>query len=68
LYKVLVLNQAPCHEDILGSGGDIASHPGCLTPRERAPGTHWTGGCVGPRHSLDSVKEKNSQPPLGIKT
>jgi hypothetical protein len=34
-----------------------------FTPRERAPGTHWIGGCVGPRASLDAVvKRKFSIP------
>jgi len=36
------------------------------TPREQAPGTHWIGGWVGPRGSLDIVTEKNSLPLLGI--
>jgi len=26
-----------------------------FTPRERAPGTHWIGGWVGPRAILDVV-------------
>jgi hypothetical protein len=26
---------------------------GRFTPRERAPGTHWIGGWVGPRAGLD---------------
>jgi hypothetical protein len=30
-----------------------------LTPGERAPGTHWIGGWVGPRGGLDA-KEKSS--------
>jgi hypothetical protein len=25
-----------------------------LYPRDRTPGTHWTGGWVGPRASLDT--------------
>jgi hypothetical protein len=30
-------------------GGEwSASRPGRFTPRERAPGTHWIGGRVGP--------------------
>jgi hypothetical protein len=33
-----------------------------LHPRERAPGTHWTGGCVDPRAGLDAVKRKISCP------
>jgi hypothetical protein len=35
-------------------GGDwSASRPGCFTPGEIAPGTHWIGGWVGPRTGLD---------------
>jgi len=37
-------------------GGEWSgSHPGIYTPRERAPGTHWIGGWVGPRAVLDAV-------------
>jgi hypothetical protein len=32
-----------------------ASHPSRFTLRERAPGTHWIGGWVGPRTGLDAV-------------
>jgi hypothetical protein len=32
---------------------------GCFTPRERAPGTHWIEGCVGPRTGLDAVVKGN---------
>jgi hypothetical protein len=33
------------------TGGEwSASRPGRFTPEERAPHTHWIGGCVGPRH------------------
>jgi hypothetical protein len=28
--------------------------PDALYPRERIPGTHWTGGSVGPRAGLDT--------------
>jgi hypothetical protein len=39
------------------------SRPGRFTPRERAPGTHWIGGRVGPRVGLDAVvKRKISSP------
>jgi hypothetical protein len=32
-----------------------ASRPGrAFNPRERTPGTHWTGGWVGPRAGLDT--------------
>jgi hypothetical protein len=45
-------------------GGEwSALHPGCFTPRERAPGTHWTGGWVGPRDVLDMV-ESNPRTPI----
>jgi hypothetical protein len=36
-----------------------ASLPGRFTPRERAPGTHWTGGWVDPRAGLDDVEKRN---------
>jgi hypothetical protein len=33
--------------------------PTALYPRERTPGTHWTGGWVGPRAGLDTeAREK----------
>jgi hypothetical protein len=34
------------------------SNPGALSPKEIAPGTHWVGGCVGPRAGLDAVKKR----------
>jgi hypothetical protein len=36
-----------------------ASRPGRFTSRERAAGTHWIGGLVGPRASLDDIKRKS---------
>jgi hypothetical protein len=39
----------------LDGGEWSASHPGRLTPRERAPGIHWIGGWVGPSAVLDAV-------------
>jgi hypothetical protein len=68
--RVAVLNWAPRYEGVLGSGGialrilDLgtswwwsASRPGCFNPREKAPGTHWIGGWVGPRAGLDTVNQ-----------
>jgi hypothetical protein len=33
-----------------------------LTPGERAPGTHWIGGWVGPGTGLDVVEKRNILP------
>jgi hypothetical protein len=48
-----------------------ASLSECFTPRERAPGTHWMGGWVGPRAGLDTVVKRkvpsacwDSNPPI----
>jgi hypothetical protein len=37
----------------LVGGESSASRPGRFTPGERAPGTQWIGGWVGPRTGLD---------------
>jgi hypothetical protein len=69
VVSVLFLNWAPRHAGVLGSSGIapriidlgirwrwvVASRPGRFTPRERAPGTCWIGGWVGPRAGLDAV-------------
>jgi hypothetical protein len=40
-------------------GGEwSASRPVRFTPGERAPGTHWIGGWVGPRAGLDDVEKR----------
>jgi hypothetical protein len=40
-------------------GGEwSASRPGRFIPRERAPGTHWTGRWVGPRTGLDEAEKR----------
>jgi hypothetical protein len=40
----------------LGTRGEWStSRPGRFTPRDRAPGTNWIGGWVGPRAGLDAV-------------
>jgi len=47
----------------LDRGEWSASRPGSFNPRERAPGTHWIGGWVGPRAGLNAVvKWKISSP------
>jgi hypothetical protein len=45
-----------------GSGG-IASRSGRFNLKERAPGTHWIGGCVGPRAVLDMVVKRKIPSP-----
>jgi hypothetical protein len=72
-------NWAPRHEGVLGEwryrsthsltsaldGGEwLASLPGRFTSSERAPGTHWIGGCVGPRAVLDAVVKRKIPSPL----
>jgi hypothetical protein len=37
----------------------LISLPGRFTPREAAPATHWTGGCVVHRTGPDTVAKKN---------
>jgi hypothetical protein len=41
-------------------GGDewSASRLFRFTPWERAPGTHWKGGCMGPRAGLDIMQKR----------
>jgi hypothetical protein len=47
----------------LDGGEWSASHPGCFTPGERAPGTHCIGGGVGSRAILDMVVKKKIPSP-----
>jgi hypothetical protein len=42
----------------LDGGEWSASRPARFTPRERAPGTHWIGGWVGPGTVLDTVAKR----------
>jgi hypothetical protein len=42
----------------LAGGEWSASRPGRLTLGERAPGTHWIGGWVGPGAGLDNVEKR----------
>jgi len=39
------------------------SFPSCFTLRERAPSTHWIGGWVGPRTSLDAAVRRKIPSP-----
>jgi hypothetical protein len=47
----------------LDGGEWLASRPGRFTPRERAPGTQWTGGWVDPRAVLDAVVKRKIPSP-----
>jgi hypothetical protein len=49
----------------LDGGVYTASCLSRFTPRERASGTHWIGGWIGPRIGLDAV-EKNFLPLSGL--
>jgi hypothetical protein len=48
----------------LDGGEWSASRSGRLTPRERAPGTHWIGSWVGPRAVLDAAVKRKIPSPL----
>jgi hypothetical protein len=76
-------NWAPRHEGVLGEwryssthslpsaldGGEWSvSRPSRFTPRERAPGTHWVRGWVGPRAVLDTVVNRKIPSPDGNRT
>jgi hypothetical protein len=74
----LCFNLVPRHEGVLGEwkynsthsltsvldGGEWSvSRPSRFSPRERAPGTHWVGGWVGPRAVLDVVVKRKIPSP-----
>jgi hypothetical protein len=74
----LCFNRAPRHEDVLGEwrcssthsltsaldGGEwSASRPGRFTTSERALGTHWIGGWVGPRAGVHAVVKRKIPSP-----
>jgi len=42
----------------LDAGERSASRRGRFYPTERASGTHWIGGWLGPRSSLDAVVKR----------
>jgi hypothetical protein len=43
-----------------------ASRIGRFIPGEKAPGTHWIGGSVGPRTGLNNVEKRKFLTPLGL--
>jgi len=42
----------------LDGGEWSALRPALFTPGVRAPGTHWTGGWVGPKAGLEAVAKR----------
>jgi hypothetical protein len=68
--SLYLINYALCHEDILGSGGTAPlfltselyggdwsnSRLDRFTPEEITPSTHWIGGWLGLRGSLDVME------------
>jgi hypothetical protein len=51
----------------LDGGEWSASRSGRFTPRERAPGTHFIGGWVGPKAVLDAVVKRSVEGIFGPK-
>jgi hypothetical protein len=49
----------------LDGGACSASRPGRFTRGERAPGTHWIGGWVDHRASLDATEKRKISCPFG---
>jgi len=47
----------------LDGGEWSASCPRHFSPRERAPGTHWTGGYISPRADLNMVVKRKIPAP-----
>jgi hypothetical protein len=56
---------SPTHSltSALDGGEWSASRPGRFTPTERAPGTHWIGGCTDLRAILDAVVKRKIPSP-----
>jgi hypothetical protein len=55
--------------DFSTDGGErSASLPDCFTPGERAPGTHWIGGCMGPRAGMDAIAKRKIPNPRSYNT
>jgi hypothetical protein len=50
----------------LVGGERSTSRPGRFTSVEKAPGTHWIGGWVGPRAGLDDIKKRKLLPLPGL--
>jgi len=77
---VPVLNYAPRHEDVWGSGGTApwfltsalhggewsASRAKHSTSGQRAPGTHWTGRWAGHRANLEAVAKRKKSKSLRL--
>jgi hypothetical protein len=80
MIKVIFLTEHHARETYCGSGviaprirdldgGEWSdSRLGHFTPRERAPGTHWIGGWVGPSAGLDAVVKKKYRASAEIRT
>jgi hypothetical protein len=60
--RMLLFSLQPCTSPSLRELYSMGERPCCFTSRERVPNTHWIGGWVGPRASLDVEKRKISCP------
>jgi hypothetical protein len=77
-----LINWAPNHENVWGSGGIAppfltstqiwgewsASLPAHFTTQERVPSAHWIGDWVDPKSSLDAMEKIKTPPPAGNPT
>jgi hypothetical protein len=75
-FSLCLINWALCHEGVWRSGGITPlhltsalaggewsdSHTDRFNPWGRAPGTHWTGGWVGPRPVCTGKRREKSCP------
>jgi hypothetical protein len=52
----------------LDGGERSVSRPVRVSPRERASGTHWIGGWVGPRTGRDAMEQRTIFAPAGNRT
>jgi hypothetical protein len=58
---------ASCFLDLGSSCSErSALRPDRFTPEERVPGTHWIGGWVDPRASVDDVEKRKFLTLLGL--
>jgi hypothetical protein len=68
MKKYEVVEVTPFLTSALHEGEWSASCPGHFTNGEGTPSSHWIGGWVGPRVSLDAVEKRKSLAPARDRT